>query len=413
MSNHRKSPDVWITGMGAVTPLGGDVQSTWDGMCSGRSGVTALEPEIAKRVPVKVIARAAIDPAAVVGRVFARTHDRNQQLAVAAAREAWIDAGVPEVEPERLAVVVGSGVGGILTVLNQYDVFATQGSRLVSPFTVPMLMPNGSAAAVGLDLGAKGGIHAPVSACASGAEALAMGLDLIRAGRVDVVVCGGSEAAIHPLTLASFASMRALSQRGAPPEGVSRPFNRDRDGFVLGEGAGVLVLESALHAAARRKTPFAALAGAGMTSDAHHVTHPDPQGSGATRAMRLALEDAGAEPADVVHLNAHATSTNLGDLAEAGAVRSALGGDADHVAVSATKSSTGHLLGAAGAVEAIASVLALRDGVAPVTRNLDAQDERVALDVVATPGRRLGSGVALSNSFGFGGHNVVLVFTAA
>ena len=371
---------VVISGMGALTPLGPDVAALEDGLLTGR-----LE------------------------RIEARTLDRVQQVALVAAREAWADAGAPEVEPERLAVVIGSGIGGALTLLGQEEVLRDKGPRRVSPHLIPMLMPNGPAATVGLEIGARGGVHCPVSACASGAEALALALDMLRSGRVDVVVAGGAEACVHPLPLAGFAQMRALSTRHDDPSAASRPYDKGRDGFVLGEGSGVLVLETEEHAAARGATVHGRLAGAGLASDAHHVTAPDPAGTGAARSIALALRDAGVEPQDVGHVDAHATSTPLGDLAEARALNLALG---DHrPPVTAPKSCTGHLLGAAGAVEAIAAVLALKSGVVPAIRNLDDPDDGADVDMVRTVNRTHEHEVALSTSFGFGGHDVSLVLT--
>ena len=404
---------VVVTGLGATTPIGGDVPTTWDALHAGRSGVRRLTQEWAESLPVRIAAPAAVEPTEVLERVEARTLDRSQQFALVAAREAWADAGAPGVEPERLAVVLASGIGGVLTLLGSYDLLKERGPRRISPHTVPMLMPNGPAATVGLELGARAGVHTPVSACASGAEGIALALDLLRAGRADVVVCGGTEAAIHPLPLAGFAAMRALSGREDAPEAASRPYDKGRDGFVLGEGAGVLVLEKAGRARARGAKIYAEVAGAGITSDAYHVAAPDPVGAGAARAMTMALQDAGLSPADLVHLNAHATSTPAGDIAESIAIRTALGDATDAVAVSATKSQTGHLLGAAGAVEAIFTILALRDRLAPATRNLDDLDDEVTLDVVRMDGRPLGAGAALSNAFGFGGHNVALAFRSA
>jgi 3-oxoacyl-[acyl-carrier-protein] synthase II len=310
--------------------------------------------------------------------------------------------------------VVSSGIGGLTTVLEQYDVLRSRGARRVSPFTVPMIMPNGSAAAVALELNARAGAHSPVSACASGSEAVAYGLDMIRTGRADVVVCGGAEAVVHPLPIAAFAAMRALSTRHDEPEAASRPFDKQRDGFVLGEGASILILEAREHAVARGATVYAVLAGAGMASDAHHIAAPDPDGAGAGRAMTAALNDAGLEPGDIAHLNAHATSTPAGDLAEAIAMRRAFGSHTDSIAVTATKSCTGHLLGAAGALEAAVTCLALRDRTVPAIRNLDDPDDEVALDLVRVTPRDLPAGsAALSNSFGFGGHDVALAFTEA
>ncbi len=401
-----------VTGLGASTPLGGDVASTWEAMLAGRSGVRPLTAEWAADLPVRFAATAAVDPTEVMDRVEARKLDRTQQLALIAAREAWADAGAPEVDPERLGVVIASGIGGAVTLLNSWDTLRESGARRVSPHTIPMLMPNGPAAVVGLELRARAGVHTPVSACASGAEAVAYGLDMIRSGRADVVVVGGTEACIHPLPLAAFAAMMALSKRNDEPERASRPYDKGRDGFVFGEGAAVLVLESAEHAAGRGARVYAEVAGAGLTSDGHHIAQPDPQGRGAGRAMTMALADADETPERVVHLNAHATSTPQGDLAEALAIRAALGDAADRVAVSATKSMTGHLLGAAGAVESVATVLALHHRSAPPTINLDDPDDEVGLDVVTGVPRPLPDGplVALNNSFGFGGHNVALVF---
>ena len=329
-----------------------------------------------------------------------------------AAAEAWDDAGRPDVDPQRLAVVIGSTIGGGLTLLDQYDVLRACGPREVSPRTMPMVAPNGAAAAVALELGALGGVHAPVSACASGAEAILLAADLIRAGRADVVVAGGAEAMVHPLAISGFAAIGALSTRSGDPAAASRPFDRGRDGFVLGEGAGVLVLESEAHAAAQGAPRRAVLAGAGVTSDGFHVAAPDPSGRGVARAVRLALHQAGLAPDDVRHVNAHATATPRGDVAEARGLRAALGPAADGAAVTAVKSMTGHMIAAAGAVEAAATVLALREGVSPPIRNLDDPDVEVDLDLVRFEPRALGTGAALSTSFGFGGHNVCLAFTA-
>jgi 3-oxoacyl-[acyl-carrier-protein] synthase II len=409
----RDEPVV-ITGIGMTTPLGGTTADTWSALLAGRSGARLLEDDWAADLPVRIAAPAAVDPASVLDRVEARRLDRSQQLALVAAREAWADAGEPGVEPERLAVVVSSGIGGVLTLLGQDDVRREKGARFISPLTVPMIMPNGPAATVALELKARAGTHAPVSACASGAEAIAYALDLLRLGRADVVVCGGAEAAIHPLPIGGFAAMKALSKREDEPEAASRPYDKGRDGFVLGEGAGVLVLERASAATARGAKVWAEVAGAGITSDAHHVAAPDPDGAGAARAVIAALRDAGVTPRDVVHVNAHATSTPAGDVAEALALRTSLGDDADHAVVSATKSCTGHLLGAAGAVEAAFSALALHHRVAPPTRNLDDPDDAVTLDVARVDARPLpDEGVALSTSFGFGGHNVALALRSA
>ena len=403
---------VFVTGVGATTPVGGDVASTWDGMLAGRSGVRAIEDERFELLPVRFAGQVAVDPSAVLDRVEARKLDRNQQLALIASREAWADAGSPDVDPARLGVVVATGIGGIVSLLDNYDTLLERGWTRVSPMAVPQLMPNGAAAWVGLDLCAKAGIHTPVSACASGAEAIGYALEMIRSGRADIVVAGGTEACIHPITVASFAAMRALSTRNDDPTRASRPYDKGRDGFVMGEGAGCLVLESAEHAAARGATIYAEVAGVGMSADGHHIAQPDPEGRGATRAITLALEAADADPSDIIHVNAHATSTPQGDVAEALAIRTALGPAADGVAVSGTKSMTGHLLGGAGAVESVAAILALRHRLAPVTANLEDLDEEIGLDIVSGTPRVLrgGDALVLNNSFGFGGHNVALIF---
>ena len=407
----RPSRRVVVTGVGATTPLGGDVASTWDAMLSGRSGIRTLTQEWAAEMPVRFAASAAVDPSEVLDRVEARKLDRTQQFALIAAREAWADAGSPDVDLERLGTVIGTGIGGALTLLGQWDNLRENGPRRVSPHTVPMLMPNGPAAIVGLELKARAGVHTPVSACASGAEAVAYATEMIRTGRADIVVAGGTEACIHPLPLAAFSAMMALSKRNDEPQRASRPYDKGRDGFVFGEGSAVLVLESEEHARARGAQIYAEVSGIGISSDGHHIAQPDPEGRGVIRAMRAALDDAGATAGDIVHLNAHATSTPQGDLAEAAAIRVVLGDATDRVAVSATKSMTGHLLGAAGALESMATVLALRHRVAPPTINLDDPDDDVHLDVVHGGPRPLPSGdlAAFNNSFGFGGHNVALV----
>jgi len=404
---------VVVTGLGATTPIGGDVASTWAALLAGKSGVGVLTEEWAAELPVRIAARIDVEPLDVLDRVEARTLDRSQQFAIIAAREAWAQAGKPDVEKERLGVVFASGIGGVTTLLNQYDVLREKGPRRVSPHTVPMLMPNGPAAAVGLDLQARAGVHTPVSACASGAEAIAYGLEMIRTGRADVVVCGGTEAAIHPLPLAAFAAMRAMSTRNDEPLRASRPYDKGRDGFIMGEGAGAVVLESEEHAKARGAKILGEIAGAGITSDGYHIAAPDPEGRGVVRALRAALESADLSPSDVTHINAHATSTPAGDVAEAKAIREVFGSAADNVVVSAPKSTFGHLLGAAGAVEAIATLLSVTQHIVPPTLNLDDRDDDVDLDVVTVDPRPLREGPAISNAFGFGGHNVVLVIQPA
>jgi 3-oxoacyl-[acyl-carrier-protein] synthase II len=403
---------VVVTGMGATTPVGGDVASTWQALLEGRSGVRPLTEAWAADLPVRIAARVQVEPLDVLERVEARKLDRSQQFALIAAREAWAQAGQPDVEKERLGVVFASGIGGVTTLLNAYDTLHEKGPRLVSPYTVPMLMPNGPAAAVGLELQAGAGVHTPVSACASGAEAIAVGVSMIRDGRADVVVCGGTEAAIHELPLAAFASMKAMSTRNDEPARASRPYDKARDGFVMGEGAGAVVLESAEHARARGVAILGEIAGVGISSDGYHITAPDPEGRGVIRALRAALDDAGLTPSDIVHVDAHATSTPVGDVAEAKAIRTVFGSAADGVVVTAPKSVFGHLLGAAGAVEAIATLLALRDRVSPATLNLEDRDDEIDLDIVTVDRRPLREGAALSNAFGFGGHNVVLAVLA-
>jgi 3-oxoacyl-[acyl-carrier-protein] synthase II len=402
--------DVVVTGLGATTPLGGDVASTWDALVAGRSGVARLTYEWADQLPVRIAAELAVSPTEHIDRVKARRLDRVEQVALVAAWEAWRDAGEPDVPKDRLAVVVGSGIGGATTLLAQDDILEASGPRRVSPHTVPMLMPNGAAAWVGLELRAQAGVHAPTSACATGAEAIAWGLDIIRSGRADIVVAGGAEAIIHPLPIAGFASMRAMSTRNDEPERASRPWDKGRDGFVLGEGAGVVVLERADSARARGARVYARLAGAGLTSDGYDIVQPHPEGEGAVRAILAALRDAGFAPTDIMHVNAHATSTPTGDMAEIAALHRSLG---SHAVLTSTKSMTGHLLGAAGAVESIATILAVHHGTVPPTINLDEPDEALDLDVAAHKARHMEIPAALNNSFGFGGHNAALIFASA
>jgi len=403
---------VVVTGLGATTPLGGDVTSTWSALLAGTSGVRTLTEDWTSLLPVSFAARVAIEPSEQMERVEIRRLDRSEQFALIASREAWKDAGSPDIDKERLGVVIASGIGGVITMLDQYDILNTKGSRLVSPHTVPMLMPNGPAANVGLELQAKAGVHTPVSACASGAEAVGYALEMIRSNRADIIVSGGVEAAVHQLPMAGFAAMKALSTRNDDPARASRPYDVDRDGFVLGEGGGVLILEEYEHAKARGAKIYCEIAGQGLTSDGYHIAAPDPDGAGVQRAIKFALRDSGLSTKDIVHLNAHATSTPAGDVAEANALRAALGSDSDHVAVSATKSMTGHLLGGAGAIESVFLVKAIQDRMAPPTINIDNLDPAVTIDVVRDKPRALPAGdiAALNDSFGFGGHNVVLVF---
>jgi 3-oxoacyl-[acyl-carrier-protein] synthase II len=403
--------DVVVTGLGATTPLGGDVASTWEAMLAGKSGVSALTQDWAAQLPVRIAAQLAVEPSEVLDRVKLRRLDRSEATALIAAHQAWDESGLAHagLDSERLAVVFGSGIGGAQTLLNQDDILEASGPRRVSPHTVPMLMPNGPAAWVGLELRAKAGVHAPTSACATGAEAIAWGLDIIRAGRADVVVAGGTEAVIHPLPIAGFAAMRAMSTRNDDPQRASRPWDKGRDGFVLGEGAGALILERADHAAARGAHVYARIAGAGMTSDGYDIVQPDPEGAGGARAIKLALRDSGLSAKDIVHVNAHATSTPVGDMAEIIGLKAVLG---DHMVLTSTKSMSGHLLGAAGALESIATILAIYHSVVPPTINLDDPEDGL-LDVAAHKARPLDIPAALNNSFGFGGHNAALIFTRA
>lgn len=404
---------VVVTGLGATTPLGGDVASSWTSLLGGNSGITTLEQEWIEKyeIPVTFAGQAKVKASEVLTPQEAKRLDPSSQFALIAAREAWADSGAPEVLPERLAVDFATGIGGVWTLLDAYDTLKERGPRRVLPMTVPMLMPNGPAAAIGMDLGARAGVRTAVSACASGNEAIANAYHRIQRNEADVVVCGGAEAAIHPLPIAAFAAMHALSKRNDSPSQASRPYDINRDGFVMGEGAGALILETLDNAIARGAKIYCEIVGGSVTSDAYHITAPDPEGAGAARAMHDALEQAGASIADVEHVNAHATSTPVGDIAEYTAIKRVFGDHTDNLVVAATKSSTGHLLGGAGAIEAVFTILALKEQLAPPTINLDDQDPQIPLNVprVQTKLSRPNA-VAISNSFGFGGHNAVLAF---
>lgn len=408
-----------ITGLGATTPIGGDVPSLWDNALTGTAGAKTLEHEWVEeyQLPVTFAAEASHEPAETLSRPETRRMDRSTQFGMVAARQAWADAGLDQVEldPERVAVSFATGIGGVWTLLDSWDTLRNKGPRRVLPMTVPMLMPNGAAAAISLDLGAHAGARTAVSACASGVESLIMAMDLLRNGDAEVVVAGGTEAAIHPLPMAAFANMQALSRRNDDPGAASRPYDVDRDGFVMGEGAGSLVIETEEHAKARGATIYAELAGGGITSDAYHITAPDIEGAGATRALRKAMASADAGVEEISHVNAHATSTPVGDIPEYTAMKAAFGSHLENICVSATKSQTGHLLGAAGAVESVLTVKALADRKAPVTINLENQDSEIPLDVVSGSPRDLGSKdqVGICSSFGFGGHNAVVAFRTA
>jgi 3-oxoacyl-[acyl-carrier-protein] synthase II len=414
------STSVVVTGLGATTPLGGDVASTWSALLAGRSGVKPIEADWVEDLPVKIAAKIAVEPSEVLPRHRLRRLDRCQQFALIAAHEAWRDAGLAfgdeesaegfRVDGDRLGAVVSSGIGGIITTLDNYDTLREKGWKRVSPFAVPMLMPNGAAGQVSIEFGARAGAHALASACASSAEAIGYGVDMIRSGRADIVIAGGTEAAIHPLNLAAFASMRAMSTRNDEPERASRPYDKNRDGFVLGEGSGIVILESEEHARARGARIHGVAAGVGYSADANDIVQNDADGM--SKAMRRALADAGLEPEDIVHINAHGTSTPIGDVGEIKAIKKALGDAAGRIVVTSTKSMTGHLLGGTGAVESIATLLALREGLVPPTINIDDLDDEVDLDIAQGEPRKLpgGPAAALNNSFGFGGHNVCVAF---
>lgn len=406
------SCEVVVTGMGMTTPVGGDVESNWEAVLGGHSGISVIPEAWVDDQNAKIAGIMAVNPVDVLDRVESRRMDRSQQAALVAAREAWAQAGAPEMDLDRLGTVIATGIGGVTSLLNAYDTLLERGPSRISPHMVTMIMPNGPAAIVGLEIGARAGVHTPVSACASGAEAISYAARMIQSGRADVVVAGGAEAAIHPITMAGFAAMRALSTRNDDPEAASRPYDLARDGFVMGEGAGVVVLESEEFAKARGAKILGRYAGAGLTSDGHHIAQPDPEGAGAARAILAALDDASLSTTDIVHVNAHATSTPQGDIAEAVAIRRALGPATDSAYVAGTKSMTGHLLGGAGAIESIYTMLALRDRKAPPTLNLVDLDPEVNLNVSGAGVTDLPSGdiAALNNSFGFGGHDVAVVF---
>jgi len=404
---------VVVTGLGALTPIGKNVAETWANALAGKSGIVKINQPWAEGLAAQIAGLVTVDPFEVLDRVSARRMDRSTQLGVIAVKEAWADAGSPEIDKERLGVFFGTGIGGLSTVLEQYDILNSRGPDRVNPMTVPMIMPNSAAAMVGLEVGARAGVHSPVSACATSAEAIAGALEMIRNNRADIVVAGGTEACVNRLAIAAFASMRALSTRNDEPQLASRPYDMDRDGFVMGEGAGALILEEEEHAIKRGATIYGVVSGAGMSSDGYHIAAPEPEGAGASRAMKFALKDANAKASDVCHVNAHATSTPVGDIAEYKAMRSALGDALDNVVVTATKSMTGHLLGGAGAVESVFTIMGLKEGLIPPTLNLNNQDPEIQVNVAKDVPFKLASGAnfALNNSFGFGGHNVCIAFS--
>ncbi|MDL5350285.1 beta-ketoacyl-[acyl-carrier-protein] synthase family protein [Microbacterium sp. zg-YB36] len=410
------SPRIVVTGIGASSPIGGTAPESWSALLTGVSGSRTLEYDWVEKyqLPVTFAAQAAVRPDTVLDRPVAKRLDPASQFAMVAAMEAWADASSPEVDPERLGVDFATGIGGVWTLLDAWDTLREKGPRRVMPMTVPMLMPNAAAGNLSLHFGARAYARTVASACASSTESIVNAVEHIRAGLADVVIAGGTESAIHPITLAAFASMQALSRRNDDPATASRPASIDRDGFVMGEGAGVLILETEEHAKARGAKIYAVVAGGGVTADSYHITANDPAGTGAARAVEMALAQADASADDVTHVNAHATSTPVGDPNEYQALKAVFGSRVDEIPVSATKASTGHLLGGTGALEAIFTVLALRDRVAPPTINLTEQDPAVPFRLSGEP-TPLGDGdqLAITNSFGFGGHNAVAAFRSA
>ncbi|WP_293696888.1 beta-ketoacyl synthase [uncultured Agrococcus sp.] len=400
-----------ITGIGASSPLGGTARESWDALLRGESGAATLEHEWVAEydLPVHFAAEAAVRPDTVLERPKAKRLDPSSQFAVVSAIEAWEDAGAPEVESERLGVDYATGIGGVWTLLDAWDTLRERGPRRVMPMTVPMLMPNAPSAAVSMHFEARAYARTVASACASSTESIVSAYEHLQAGLADVVIAGGSESAIHPITVASFSSMQALSRRNDDPATASRPYDVTRDGFVMGEGAAALVLEKESHARARGARIYAELAGGGITADSYHITAPEPEGLGASRAVHIALESAGADPSEVTHVNAHATSTPVGDVAEVRAMHRVFGERVNDIPVSATKAAHGHLLGGTGALEAVFTALAISERTAPPTINVTEQDPDAPLHISGTP-IPLGDGqqLAISNSFGFGGHNAVI-----
>lgn len=403
-----------VTGIGASSPLGGTAPESWTALMAGVSGARTLEHEWVEKyeLPVTFAAEAIVRPEDVLPRPTAKRLDPASQFALVAAMEAWEDAGAPEVDPERLGVDFATGIGGVWTLLDAWDTLREKGPRRVMPMTVPMLMPNAAAGNLSLHFGARAFARTVASACASSTESIVNAVEHLQDGLADVVIAGGTESAIHPITIASFASMQALSRRNDDPATASRPGSIDRDGFVMGEGAGALILETEEHAKARGAKIYAYVVGGGVTADSYHITANDPEGRGAARAVTMALAMADASPDDVTHINAHATSTPVGDPNEYQALRAIFGSRVDEIPVSATKASTGHLLGGTGALEAIFTVLAIGQRQAPPTINLTTQDPEVPFRISGKP-QDLGAGdqLAISNSFGFGGHNAVVAFS--
>ena len=400
-----------VTGIGTSNPLGGTAPESWAALLDGVSGTSTIEAEwVAKyELGTHFAAQAKVRPEEVLERQEIKRLDPSAQFALISAREAWADSGITEIDPVRLGVEYSTGIGGLWTLLDAWDTLREKGPRRVLPMTVPMLMPNAAAAAVSMSFDARAFARTDVSACASSTEAIANAYDHLQAGFADVVLAGGTESCIHPITIASFGSMQALSKRNDDPATASRPYDVDRDGFVMGEGAATLVLETEEHALARGARIYAEIAGGGVTSDSYHITAPDPEGRGAARAVYAALEQAGATVDDVTHINAHATSTPVGDIAEYKALLAVFGDRVHDIPLSATKGAHGHLLGGTGALEAIFTVLAVKERIAPPTINIANLDPEIPLKVSGKP-QPLGDGpqLAISNSFGFGGHNAVV-----
>ena len=404
---------VVVTGLGAVTPIGNSVAEYWSGLTSGRNGVAPITLFDAEQHACRFAAEVKdFDPTGVLEPKEAKRWDRFCKFGVVAAKQALADAGlaITDANADRIGVSIGSGVGGLLTMETQAHVLDGKGPGRVSPFTVPMMIPNMATGLAAIALGAKGPSSAVATACAAGSNAIGDAFRLLQMGKADVMICGGAESAITPLGVAGFASAKALSFRNDDPATASRPFDRERDGFVIGEGSGVLVLETLEHAKARGATILAEMVGYGTTCDAHHITSPTPGGVGGATAMRLALEDGGLSADSIDYVNAHGTSTPANDSNETAAIKSALGSRAQQIPVSSTKSMTGHLLGGSGGIEAVACVLALQHHVVPPTINHSNPDPECDLDVVPNTARELKLGTVLSNSFGFGGHNVCLAF---
>jgi 3-oxoacyl-[acyl-carrier-protein] synthase II len=401
---------VVVTGLGAVTPLGLDAPSTWEGAIAGRSGVGFIESFDATGFPVRIASEVkGFDPVDVVGAKDARRLERNVVLAVAAAREAWKDAGVDKVDPARAGVLIGSAIGGVVGILEQQDVLRERGHTRVSPFFLPSVLVDSASGQIAIDLGVRGPNYAPVSACATGSHAVGEAAEVIRRGDADVVLAGGTEACMHPIILAGFCAMRGLVAEEEDPTRASRPFDATRAGFVMGEGACVLLLEDLERARDRGARIYAEVLGYGTSNDAHHMAQPDPESVGAAEMMRAALERARVAPEQVGYINAHGTSTPQGDLAETKAIKMVFGEHAYQLAVSSTKSVLGHLFGAAGAVEAMMCVLALHEGVLPPTINYRTPDPECDLDYVPNEARQVQVDVALSNAMGLGGHNACVL----